>query len=102
MFEYCFEETRQRIIHLVKLKSFIIRIFIQKMAIKFVDNFSIEGHVILTLKPEILLGEACDIARDNLCNVLIKPYKGWELKREKEPVKVADRSVTSYIIPDES
>ena len=72
------------------------------MAIKFVDNFSIEGHVILTLKPGVLLGEAVDIARDNLCNVLIKSYKGWELKREKEPVKVADRSVTSYIIPDES
>ncbi len=68
------------------------------MAIKFVDNFSIEGHVILTLKPEILLGEAVDIARDNLCNVLIKSYKGWELKREKEPVKIANTLVTSYII----
>lgn len=71
------------------------------MAIKFVDNFSIEGETILTLKPEILLGEACDIARDNLCNVLIKSYKGWDIKREKEPVKVADRSVTTYIIPFE-
>ena len=71
------------------------------MAIKFVDNFSIEGEVILTLKPEILLGEACDIARENKCNILIKSYKGWELKREKEPVRVADRSVTSYIIPGE-
>jgi len=70
------------------------------MAIKFVDNFSIEGHTILTLKPEILLGEAVDIARENLCNVLIRSYKGWELKREKEPVKVENRSVTSYIIPD--
>ena len=71
------------------------------MAIKFVDNFSIEGETILTLKPEILLGEVVDIARENLCNVLIKSYKGWELKREKEPVKVADRSVTTYIIPFE-
>ena len=32
------------------------------MAIKFVDNFSIEGETVLTLKPGILLGEACDIA----------------------------------------
>ena len=71
------------------------------MAIKFVDNFSIEGEVILTLKPGILLGEACDIARENDCNILIKSYKGWELKREKEPIRVADRSVTSYIIPFE-
>jgi hypothetical protein len=71
------------------------------MAIKFVDNFSIEGHVIVTLKPGILLGEACDIARDNLCNILIKSYKGWELKREKEPVKIADKFVSTYIIPFE-
>ena len=71
------------------------------MAIKFVDNFSIEGETILTLKPDILLGEACDIARENKCNILIKSYKGWEIKSEKEPVRVADRSVTSYIIPDE-
>lgn len=70
------------------------------MAIKFVDNFSIEGEVILTLKPGILLGEAVDIARDNLCNVLIKSYKGWDLKREKEPVKIANKFVTSYIIPE--
>ena len=70
------------------------------MAIKFVDNFSIEGDVILTLKPGILLGEAYDIARENMCNVLIKSYKGWELKREKEPVKVTNKFVTSYIIPD--
>jgi hypothetical protein len=69
------------------------------MAIKFVDNFSIEGDVILTLKPGVLLGEVCDIARDNLCNVLIKSYKGWELKREKDPVKVPNKFVTSYIIP---
>lgn len=68
------------------------------MSIKFVDNFSIEGHTILNLEPGILLGEAVDIARDNLCNVLIKSYKGWELKREKEPVKVANKLVTSYII----
>lgn len=71
------------------------------MAIKFVDNFSIEGETIITLKPGILLGEACDIARDNLCNILIKSYKGWELKREKEPVKVSNKFVTSYIIPYE-
>ena len=71
------------------------------MAIKFVDNFSIEGEVILTLKPEILLGEACDVARENLCNILTKSYKGWELKREKDPVKVPDKSVTTYIIPFE-
>ena len=71
------------------------------MAIKIVDNFSIEGEVILTLKPGILLGEACDIARENDCNILIKSYKGWELKREKEPIRVADRCVTSYIIPSE-
>jgi hypothetical protein len=71
------------------------------MAIKFVDNFSIEGEVILTLKPGILLGEACDIARENGCNILIKSYKGWELKREKEPIRVVDRCVTSYIIPSE-
>jgi len=71
------------------------------MAIKFVDNFSIEGHVIVTLKPGILLGEACDIARDNLCNILIKSYKGWELKREKEPVKIADKFVSTFIIPFE-
>lgn len=71
------------------------------MAIKFVDNFSIEGETIITLKPGILLGEACDIARDNLCNILIKSYKGWELKREKDPVKVANKFVTSYIIPYE-
>ena len=70
------------------------------MSIKIVDNFSIEGHTILTLKPGVLLGEAVDIARDNLCNVLIKSYKGWEIKREKEPVKVANLLVTSYIIPD--
>lgn len=69
------------------------------MAIKFVDNFSIEGHTILTLEPNILLGEACDIARDNLCNVLIKSYKGWELKREKVPVRIENKLVTSYIIP---
>ena len=50
------------------------------MAIKFVDNF--EGHVILTLEPGILLGEACDISRENLCNVLTRSYKGWELKRK--------------------
>ena len=71
------------------------------MAIKFVDNFSIEGETILTLKPSMLLGEACDIARENMCNILIKSYKGWELKREKEPVKVVDKYVTSYIIPFE-
>lgn len=70
------------------------------MSIKFVDNFSIEGHTILTLKPGVLLGEAVDIARENLCNVLIKSYKGWELKREKEPVKVENKFVTSYIIPE--
>lgn len=68
------------------------------MAIKFVDNFSIEGETIITLKPGILLGEACDIARDNLCNILIKSYKGWELKRETEPVKVPFKFVTSYIL----
>jgi hypothetical protein len=71
------------------------------MAIKFVDNFSIEGEVILTLKSEILLGEACDIARENMCNILIKSYKGWEIKREKEPVRIANKSVTTYIIPFE-
>ena len=71
------------------------------MAIKFVDNFSIEGETILTLRPEILLGEACDIARENSCNILIRSYKGWELKSEKEPVKVVDKYVTSYIIPFE-
>jgi len=71
------------------------------MAIKYVDNFSIEGDVIITLKPGILLGEACDIARDNLCNVLIKSYKGWELKREKDPIRIENRFVTSYIIPFE-
>jgi len=70
------------------------------MAIKFIDNFFIEGEVILTLKPGILLGEACDIARENMCNILIKSYKGWELKREKEPIKIENRSVISYIIPD--
>ena len=70
------------------------------MSIKVVDNFSIEGHTILTLKPGVLLGEAVDIARENLCNVLIKSYKGWEIKREKELVKVANLLVTSYIIPD--
>lgn len=69
------------------------------MSIKFVDNFTIEGHVILTLQPEFLLGEVCDIARDNLCNVLIRTYKGWELKREKDPVKVPDKGATTYIIP---
>jgi len=69
------------------------------MAIKVVDNFTIEGHVILTLEPGILLGEVCDIARDNLCNILIKTYKGWELKREKNPVKVPDKAATSFIIP---
>jgi len=69
------------------------------MAIKFVDNFSIEGETILSLKPDILLGEACDIARENLCNVLIRSYKGWDIKREKDPVKVPNKSVTSYIIP---
>lgn len=68
------------------------------MAIKFVDNFSIEGHVILIVEPGVLLGEVCDIARDNLCNVLMKSYKGWELKREKDPVKVPNKFVTSYII----
>jgi hypothetical protein len=72
------------------------------MAIKYVDNFSIEGEVIITLKPGILLGEACDIARENMCNVLIKSYKGWELKKEQEPVKIADKFVTTYIIPFES
>ena len=71
------------------------------MAIKFVDNFSIEGEVVLTLKSEILLGEACDIARENSCNILTRSYKGWELKREKEPVRVANKSVTTYIIPFE-
>jgi hypothetical protein len=71
------------------------------MAIKFVDNFSIEGDIILTLKPGVLLGEACDIARENNCNILIKSYKGWELKSEKEPVKVENKAVTSYIIPFE-
>jgi hypothetical protein len=70
------------------------------MAIKFVDNFYIEGDTILTLKPGILLGEACNIARDNMCNVLIKSFKGWELKREKEPIKVPNTYVTSYIIPE--
>ncbi len=70
------------------------------MAIKVVDNFSIEGHVILTLEPDILLSEACHIARDNLCNVLIKSYKGWELKREKVPVKVENTLVTCYILKD--
>lgn len=70
------------------------------MAIKFVDNFSIEGHTILTLKPGILLGEACDIARDNLCNILIKSYKGWELKREKDPIRVPNKFVTTYIIQE--
>ena len=69
------------------------------MSIKFVDNFSIEGDTILTLKPGVLLGEAVDIARENQCNILIKSYKGWELKREKEPVKVENKFVTSYIIP---
>ncbi len=68
------------------------------MSIKYLDNFYIEGHTILTLGPDILLGEACDIARDNLCNILIKSYKGWELKREKVPVKVENKLVTSYII----
>ena len=70
------------------------------MAIRVVDNFSIEGHTILMLKPEILLGEAVDIARDNVCNILIKSYKGWELKREKEEslVKIPDKCVCSYII----
>jgi hypothetical protein len=71
------------------------------MAIKFVDNFSIEGETILTLRPEILLGEACDIARENCCNILIRSYKGWEIKSQKEPVKVANKSVTTYIIPFE-
>ena len=71
------------------------------MAIKIVDNFSIEGEVILTLEPSILLGEACDIARENKCNILIKSYKGWELKNEKEPVRIVDKSVTTYIIPFE-
>lgn len=69
------------------------------MSIKVVDNFTIEGHVILTLQPEFLLGEVCDIARDNLCNILTKTYKGWELKREKNPVKVPDKGATTYIIP---
>lgn len=68
------------------------------MAIKVIDNFSIEGHTILTLEPDILLGEACDIAREILCNILIKSYKGWELKREKHPVKVPNTLVTTYII----
>lgn len=68
------------------------------MSIKYLDNFSIEGHNILTLEPEILLGEAVDIARDNLCNILIKSYKGWELKREKDPVKVENKLVTTYIL----
>ena len=68
------------------------------MSIKYLDNFSIEGHTILTLEPEILLGEAVDIARDNLCNILIKSYKGWELKREKDPVKVENKLVTTYIL----
>jgi hypothetical protein len=65
-----------------------------------VDNFSIEGETILTLKPEILLGEASDVARENLCNILIKSYKGWELKREKEEniTKNPDKGVCSYII----
>ena len=83
-----------------KIETIIFIFLLRKMAIKFVDNFSIEGHGILTLEPEILLGEAVDIARENLCNVLIRSYKGWELKREKKPAKVSDRSVTSYIIPD--
>lgn len=71
------------------------------MSIQFIDNFSIEGQSIITLQPEILLGEACDIARENLCNILIHSYKGWELKSEKELVKVANKLVTSYIIPHE-
>jgi hypothetical protein len=69
------------------------------MAIKVVDNFSIEGETIITLKPGILLGEACDIARDNLCNILIKSFKGWELKRETVPVRIENKLVTTYIIP---
>jgi hypothetical protein len=68
------------------------------MAIKLVDNFYIEGETILTLNPGILLGEACDIARDNMCNILIKSYKGWELKREMIPIKIPNKFVTSYII----
>jgi hypothetical protein len=68
------------------------------MAIKFIDNFSIEGETIITLKPGILLGEACNIARDNLCNILIKSYKGWELKRQDIPVKIPNQFVTSYIL----
>lgn len=90
------------ILYPIKIEPNIIikSAYIPIMAIKFVDNFSIEGDVILTLKPGILLGEAYDIARENMCNVLIKSYKGWELKREKEPVKVTNKFVTSYIIPD--
>ena len=68
------------------------------MAIKVANHFYIEGHIIITLKPNILLGEACDVARDNLCNVLIRTYKGWELKREKNPVKVKNDAVVSYMI----
>lgn len=70
------------------------------MAIKLVDNFYIEGDTVLTLKVGILLGEACDIARDNMCNILIKSYKGWELKREMIPIKIPNKFVTSYIIHD--
>jgi len=68
------------------------------MAIKLLDNFYIQGETILTLKPDILLGEASDIARENMCNILIKTFKGWELKREKDPVKIPNISVCSYII----
>lgn len=68
------------------------------MSIKYLDNFSVEGHTIITLEPGILLGEAVDIARDNLCNVLIKSYKGWDLKRENDPVRVENKLVTTYII----
>ena len=70
------------------------------MALKFVDNFYIEGETVLTLKPGILLGEARDIAVENSCNILIKSFKGWELKREKDPIRVPNKYVTTYIIPE--
>ena len=67
---------------------------------QWLSNLSITStsRAIITLEPNILLGEACDIARYNLCNILIKSYKEWELKREKVPVRIENKLVTSYII----
>ena len=68
------------------------------MSIKVRNHIYFEGPTIIHVKFHVLLGEVSDIARDNLCDVAIRTYTGWELKRVKDCVTVYNNSVCSYII----